>query len=67
MTSFRAGVDIGGTFTDIVLLGNQGERYMKKVSSSTVHDHARAIVNGLVAALDPRRLPPPALKAMGAE
>ena len=50
MTTFRAGVDIGGTFTDIVLLGDQGERYTKKVSS-TVDDYARAIVDGLAALL----------------
>jgi N-methylhydantoinase A len=48
MTSFRAGVDIGGTFTDIVLLGDDGTRYTKKVSS-TVDDYARAIVEGLAA------------------
>ena len=47
----RAGVDIGGTFTDIVLLGDDGERYTKKVSS-TVDDYARAIVDGLAALLD---------------
>src|SRR6266513_261574 len=46
MKCFRAGVDIGGTFTDIVLLGDQGERYTKKVSS-TVDDYARAITEGL--------------------
>src|SRR5579863_4536938 len=45
---FRAGVDIGGTFTDIVLLGDDGSRYTKKVSS-TVDDYARAIVDGLAA------------------
>ncbi|HEU0217961.1 MAG TPA: hydantoinase/oxoprolinase family protein [Stellaceae bacterium] len=44
--SFRAGVDIGGTFTDIVLLDENGQRYTKKVSS-TVDDYARAIVDGL--------------------
>jgi N-methylhydantoinase A len=47
---FRAGVDIGGTFTDIVLLSDNGERYTKKVSS-TVDDYARAIVDGLSALL----------------
>ena len=47
---FRAGVDIGGTFTDIVLLGDDGRRYTKKVSS-TVDDYARAIVEGLGALL----------------
>jgi N-methylhydantoinase A len=46
MKSFRAGVDIGGTFTDIVLLDETGQRYTKKVSS-TVDDYARAIVDGL--------------------
>ena len=50
MTRFRAGVDIGGTFTDIVLLGDDGARYTKKVSS-TVDDYARAIVDGLAALL----------------
>src|SRR5947199_4324202 len=48
--AFRAGVDIGGTFTDIVLLGDDGERHTKKVSS-TVDDYARAIVDGLAALL----------------
>src|SRR5204863_432363 len=46
MKTFRAGVDIGGTFTDIVLLGDRGERYTKKVSS-TVDGYARAITEGL--------------------
>src|SRR5579863_5321960 len=48
--TFRAGVDIGGTFTDIVLLGDDGVRYTKKVSS-TVADYARAIVEGLASLL----------------
>src|SRR5712671_4564831 len=48
--AFRAGVDIGGTFTDIVLLGDRGERYTKKVPS-TVDDYARAITDGLAALL----------------
>src|SRR5437868_2543999 len=50
MKAFRAGVDIGGTFTDIVLLGEDGARHTKKVSS-TVDDYARAIVDGLAALL----------------
>ncbi len=50
MRSFRAGVDIGGTFTDIVLLGEDGARWTKKVPSS-VDDYARAIVEGLSALL----------------
>jgi len=43
---FRIGVDIGGTFTDIVFLDADGRIHTKKVSSS-VDDYARAIVEGL--------------------
>src|SRR5256712_6478134 len=46
MTRFRVGVDIGGTFTDIVFLDPDGRIHTKKVSSS-VDDYARAIVEGL--------------------
>src|SRR5216117_990340 len=45
-TTYRAGVDIGGTFTDIVLLGSDGTIHTKKVSSS-VENYAEAIVDGL--------------------
>ena len=45
-TTYRVGVDIGGTFTDIVLLGSDGAIHTKKISSS-VDDYARAIVEGL--------------------
>ncbi len=44
--TYRVGVDIGGTFTDIVLLGSDGAVHTKKISSS-VEDYARAIVEGL--------------------
>jgi N-methylhydantoinase A len=47
-TTWRVGVDIGGTFTDIVLLGADGTVHTKKISSS-VDDYARAIVEGLAA------------------
>ena len=43
---YRVGVDIGGTFTDIVLLGSDGTIHTKKVSSS-VENYAQAIVDGL--------------------
>ncbi len=46
MTTYRAGVDVGGTFTDIVLLGDDGTIHTKKVSSS-VGNYAQAIVEGL--------------------
>jgi N-methylhydantoinase A len=46
MARFRVGVDIGGTFTDIVFLDPEGHVHTKKISSS-VDDYARAIVEGL--------------------
>lgn len=46
MSDFRVGVDIGGTFTDIVLLNDKGRLFTKKISSS-VDNYARAIVDGL--------------------
>ena len=46
MNRFRVGADIGGTFTDIVLLGDDGTLHTRKVSSS-VDDYARAIAEGL--------------------
>lgn len=46
MTTYRVGVDIGGTFTDIVLLGSDGTIHTKKISSST-GNYAAAIVDGL--------------------
>jgi N-methylhydantoinase A len=44
--TYRIGVDIGGTFTDIVLLGSDGAIHTRKISSS-VDDYGRAIVEGL--------------------
>ena len=46
MTTYRVGVDVGGTFTDIVLLGSDGTIHTKKISSS-VENYAQAIVDGL--------------------
>jgi N-methylhydantoinase A len=44
--AFRIGVDIGGTFTDIVLLGEGGRVHTRKVSSSA-EDYARATAEAL--------------------
>ncbi len=48
--SYRLGADIGGTFTDIVLLGPDGEYHTKKVPS-TPADYAEGILDGAVQAL----------------
>lgn len=46
MALFRLGVDIGGTFTDIVLLGADGTLHNKKILS-TPDDYSRAIGDGV--------------------
>jgi len=47
---FRLGIDIGGTFTDVVLLGDDGSVRTAKVLS-TPDDYARGVVAGAVALL----------------
>ena len=44
---YRLGVDIGGTFTDVVLLGTDGALWTRKVLS-TPDDYARGVVHGIV-------------------
>jgi N-methylhydantoinase A len=46
VTTYRVGVDVGGTFTDIVLLGEDGSIHTAKIPSS-VENYAQAIVDGL--------------------
>ena len=46
MMNYRIGVDIGGTFTDIVFLDDDGRGLAKKISSS-VDNYAQAIVDGI--------------------
>ena len=46
----RIGVDIGGTFTDVVLLAADGTLQTKKVLS-TPDDYARGVVEGILALL----------------
>ncbi|GAA4325996.1 hydantoinase/oxoprolinase family protein [Pigmentiphaga soli] len=46
----RMGVDIGGTFTDIVLIEDDGTLYSKKVLS-TPHDYSEAIQQGVTTLL----------------
>lgn len=48
--SYRVGIDIGGTFTDIVLAGNDGTLHTKK-TSSTPEDYGRGILLGLLEVL----------------
>jgi N-methylhydantoinase A len=59
--NYRVGVDIGGTFTDIVLLGADGTVHTEKISSS-VDNYAHAIVTGLGRVLRERGIAPAALE-----
>jgi N-methylhydantoinase A len=46
VASYRLGVDIGGTFTDILLLAPDGSLSARKVPS-TPDDYSRGILDGL--------------------
>ena len=51
----RVGVDIGGTFTDVVLMGPAGLRAWTKVSSTTEDYSVAASFEGVLALLSPMR------------
>ena len=55
--NYRVGVDIGGTFTDIVFLAADGQLHTRKVSS-TVQDYAQAIARGLQEVFDDTDMTP---------
>ena len=53
--TYRVGIDIGGTFTDVVFLDDDGNVITEKVAS-TPHDYAAGIESGLTALLDREQL-----------
>ncbi len=59
--SYRLGVDVGGTFTDLILVNEQtGDFYSAKVPS-TPHDSSIGVLNGIervckTAGIDPRQI-----------
>src|SRR5438045_2421359 len=55
--AFRIGVDIGGTFTDVVLVGDDGTLATRKVLS-TPPDYADGIVDGVAALLSEGSIAP---------
>ena len=46
MSTYRVGVDIGGTFTDLVYLGSDGTVLARKIAS-TPDDYSLAVLNGI--------------------
>ena len=55
--TYRIGTDIGGTFTDLVLVGSDGSFRVKKVLS-TPPDFERAILQGIGELLEENRISP---------
>ncbi len=51
MTNYRVGVDIGGTFTDIVFLADDGTVLARKVAS-TPDDYSRSVLEGVRGGVD---------------
>ena len=64
MTNFRIGVDIGGTFTDIVFLGDDGQVLTRKVAS-TPDDYSRAVLDGIRAGIEELAIQPSAVTEVG--
>ena len=64
MTDFRIGVDIGGTFTDIVFLGDDGSVLTRKVAS-TPDDYSRAVLNGIRDGMEELAIEPGAVTEVG--
>src|SRR5215203_1014116 len=55
--SYRVGVDIGGTFTDIFLLSDDGDEIAIGKVLTTPRDPAAAVVHGLQTLLSERHIP----------
>lgn len=59
--TFRLGVDVGGTFTDLLLINdNTGETFTAKVPS-TPHDSSKGVLNGIekicrISGVDPKQI-----------
>ena len=64
MTRFRVGVDIGGTFTDVVFLGDDGTVLVRKVAS-TPDDYARAVLDGISLGIEDLSLSPDDIGEVG--
>lgn len=62
-TIYRVGADIGGTFTDVVLIGSDGTLATRKVSS-TPESFGKAVIAGVGDLLDERAIAPDALDAL---
>ncbi len=53
--TFKVGIDVGGTFTDIVFIGSDGTTFIKKVAS-TPPNYTKGIVDGIKGVLSENEL-----------
>src|SRR6202022_4378549 len=63
MTRYRVGVDIGGTFTDIVFLGETGTVAAMKLAS-TPDDYSKAVLDGIRRGIDELGISPAAISEL---
>jgi N-methylhydantoinase A len=62
MSGFRIGVDVGGTFTDVICIGPDGRTTLAK-AASTPEDQSIGVIAGLAALAETLSLPLPKLLA----
>lgn len=54
---FRIGIDVGGTFTDLVFAGSRGSLFTRKVST-TPQNYGKGIVDGIAQVMKARNIGP---------
>ena len=59
--SYRVGVDVGGTFTDLMLFDENSGRYWRHKTPSTPHDPSEAVLAGLAAICQQAEVNPTAI------
>jgi N-methylhydantoinase A len=59
--SYRVGVDVGGTFTDLMLFDEDSGRYWRHKTPSTPHDPSEAVLGGIAAICEQAGVDPQAV------
>jgi len=60
--AYRLGVDVGGTFTDLLLFDDADGRFWRHKTPSTPHDSSEGIVTGVKAICDKAAIEPAAIE-----
>jgi N-methylhydantoinase A len=60
---FRIGIDVGGTFTDLVFTGDRGAMFTRKVST-TPNNYGQGIVDGIAQVMQARGIGPERIAAI---